>query len=312
MKSIKFIYGLVFVFLLSACASKHQLQESATASDLSLENSLLWEIQKEGYQNSYLFGTIHMIPSADYFFTKEMQAAFDKTGTLALEFDIEEAMGMGSQFDMLQKAFMKDGQTLKNLLSEEDYQFVNDYFNEKGIPLFFLERIKPMFLTIFTQGDDFLGGIGDEMKSYELELVEKAKFKGNKVAGLETMDYQISIFDSIPYDYQAEMLVESIRSMEEQDASQMDTLVQVYKVQDLESLDKLVNSSPEIAEYKDLLIDNRNRNWIPVMAELMKNESVFFAVGAGHLVGEQGIIHLLRKQGFSVSGVDNYISEKSP
>jgi len=232
-----------------------------------------------------------------------MERAFQATETLALEFDLEDAMDLGSQLAIFQKAFMRNDTTLSDLLSDEDYQIVKNYFSELGIPLFLLERIKPLFLTVFSSSDLFGSNINmDNVKSYELELMEKAKMSGKEIVGLESMEYQMSIFDSIPYTYQADMLVSSIRESEG-DNNTLDTLVHYYLLQNLPMLDILINQDSSINTYRDILIDNRNKNWIPVMEDLMKEEPVFFAIGAGHLGGDFGIIPLLRKSGYELKAI---------
>ena len=81
-------------------------------------------------------------------------------------------------------------------------------------------------------------------------------------------------------------------------------MVALYLSQDLESLHQLMAESPEMMNSQELLLDSRNRNWIPVMESAMKSNSTFFAVGAGHLSGGQGVLELLRKNGYSVTAVE--------
>ncbi len=267
-----------------------------------LANSLLWKIDKEGFKSSYVFGTIHIIPSEDYFFPANYAEAFKSVDQVAFEFDLEEAMDFNSQMSLMQKAMMNEDVTLKDLISDEDYVIVNDFFKELGIPLFLLERMKPMFLSVFAESQSMFSDSSD-MRSYEMELMELAKNESKEIVGLETMDYQLSIFDSIPYEDQAKMLVESIKTESSGAESEIDTLIYYYKKQDLNQLSKLIHANEDYVEYQDLLLNNRNRNWIPVMESLMLENTMFFAVGAGHLVGEEGVLTLLKDRGFSVIAV---------
>jgi len=86
--------------------------------------------------------------------------------------------------------------------------------------------------------------------------------------------------------------------------SELKTLIKDYKKQDIEALlkDMTSSSTADVAFEKDLL-ENRNRNWIPRMATIMKEKPTFFGVGAGHLGGEKGVITLLKKQGYTVKAV---------
>ncbi len=301
-KQAFYILLMVVAAFWISCDSTKRLQDQDTTTSAPEPTSLLWKIEGGDGHPSYLFGTIHMIDEESYFFTNEMQAAFDTAAALALEFNLENAMDMGAQMGLLQQAFMKNDTTISDLVSDEEYEMIKAHFEDLGIPFFFLERIKPMFLTIFASEDIFSGGGMEDIKSYELELVKKAKLQSMPLQGLETMEYQISIFDSIPYRAQAEMLISTIQTGDEEETG-LDSLVYYYTQQDLRNLDRLINSDETTRKYRGLLLDNRNRNWIPVMERLMSEQSMFFAVGAGHLSGEMGVIALLRKEGYTLSPI---------
>ncbi len=301
-KSIFYLFVGMAVCLIF-CSAPRQIQDFKGSN-----TSLLWKVEGDGIKTSHVFGTIHMINEDDYFFTKAMQGAFVNSEGLALEFNLEDAMDIGSQMGMLSKAFMRNDTTLKDLLSDEEYQAVQDHFTKIGIPFFLFERVKPMFLTIFASEDMFssMGNGMEGIKSYELELVDMAKASQMPIEGLETMVYQLSIFDSIPYRAQADMLMASLVEDDPKTSSTMDTLIYYYKEQDLDKLDALINADGTTATYRDILLDNRNRNWIPVIQSLMTKQSMFIAVGAGHLAGEMGVLQLLRNEGLKVTPVHSW------
>ena len=121
------------------------------------------------------------------------------------------------------------------------------------------------------------------------------------------MKYQMSLFDSIPYKEQAEMLLDAIRSTNAE-SDLFDQTLELYKHQDIVGMLNMAGESQsgENTAYENVLINNRNQNWIPVMSKAMKTGPVFFAVGAGHLAGEQCVINLLKKQGFKLTPVSVY------
>lgn len=270
----------------------------------TLESALLWEVSGDGIYTSYVFGTIHLIPAEDYFLPEATKEALDISERVVFEIDMAEMMDMGAQMALLTKAFMSDGKTLRDLVSEEDYAIVEAHFEEMGLPLFLLERIKPMFLSVFASGDFSMDGMAmGSTKSYEMEFYEMAQAGEKTTGGLETMEFQISMFDSIPYDDQAQMLVESIKQ-QDSGSDQLDELVDMYKSQDIDALFNMLAAGDEsIGEHEDVLVSGRNRNWIPIMGEMMQKETVFFAVGAGHLGGENGVIRLLRDAGYTVEAL---------
>ncbi len=295
----------VFATLFLAVALMAQaFAQSASYAPTAKENSLLWEISGKGLkQPSYLFGTIHLIGKEDFILTDITKTSFAKTNRVTFEIDMEDMSDISVLMPLMMKAFMSDGSTLRTLLSEEDYGLVKKHFEETGLPMMMMERIKPMFLSAMAEGDmSALQGEDGGSVSYEMELMKMAQEQEKAIEGLETMDFQMSIFDSIPYQTQAEMLVESIKGATGQN-NEMDKMVALYKNQDLNGLQKMMESSAEVSEFSDILLVQRNKNWIPVMAKQMAEHPTFFAVGAGHLAGEMGVIALLRAEGYTVKSL---------
>ncbi|HMS98856.1 MAG TPA: TraB/GumN family protein [Saprospiraceae bacterium] len=270
-----------------------------------LEKSLLWEISGPGIkQPSYLYGTIHMIPSDDYFLPKGTLSAIEASQNMVFEIDMKDMSDVSALFGMMGKIFMKDGVTLKTLLTTEEYQLVENHFKDMGLPIFFLERIKPMFLSAFATSDMNPNSLKDgSIKSYEMEFYEISQDRNMTTGGLETIDFQVSVFDSIPYKEQAKMLVESLKTLDE-DNGELDKLVSLYKAQDIDAMVNTMSSeNSELAPYEDILLNGRNKTWIPQIIQQAKLQTTFFAVGAGHLAGSNGVIHLLRKEGYKVKPV---------
>ncbi|MCG8331455.1 MAG: TraB/GumN family protein [Chitinophagales bacterium] len=303
MKKILFTIACVYAFIsiLPAQVQVDNGQETQT------EQSLLWEISGKGLEQvSYLYGTIHMIGKEDYFLTEATEKAFGQSKRVAFEIDMEDMMDFSKLMPLMMKAFMTGDTTLSDLLSEEDYAIVKEHFDAIGLPMMFVERIKPMFLSMMGQGDIMsmdMSGEEASVMSYEMEFMKMAQEKGLPIDGLETAEFQMSmIADSIPYDAQARMLVESIQAEQSAD-DQFSEMVDMYKRQDIEAMQALMEEEEGIGEYGDLLLVQRNRNWIPVMADMMKEQPTFFAVGAGHLGGAEGVVALLRAEGYTLKAL---------
>ena len=266
------------------------------------EKGLLWEITGNDLEeSSFLFGTIHMIDKEDYFLPAGTLSAIDVSKKMIFEIDMADMTDPMKLMPLMQKAFMKGDTTLKDLITTEDYALVQAHFEKMGLPLFFLERIKPMFLTVFASGDLDADGLQTgKVKSYEIEFARMATEGSKETGGLETVEYQISVFDGIPYLDQAQMLIETIKSSDSDDDS-FQELVNLYKEQDIYGLYNMMKQDESLAEYEDALLITRNKNWIPLMTEAMDMQRTFFAVGAGHLGGNLGVIKLLRNEGFMVT-----------
>ena len=305
---MKFNYYIVLSLLawLSGCKSTEKVVY-APEKVIPTERALLWKITGNGLKKpSYLYGTIHMIPKDQFELAEATRHAFDESKRIAFEINMKEMTNIGSQLSLMTKSFMSGGKTLKDLLSPEDYTFVKEKMTEKGLPGGMFERMKPMFLSMMFSSDegdgaDIMSGTG-KITSVEMELHRMAKRRKMDSDGLETAAYQMSIFDSIPYTAQAQMLVDGLRSTDKSsDGNELDKMLQLYKDQDISAMQSMVSDEKSgFANYEDVLLHQRNRNWIPIMSRMMREKQTFFAVGAGHLGGDQGVVALLRRQGYRV------------
>jgi uncharacterized protein YbaP (TraB family) len=142
----------------------------------------------------------------------------------------------------------------------------------------------------------------------EQEIMQEAKQYNKSIKGLESMGYQAGVLDSIPYKLQAEQLVSYIDNALKggEEDKELSEMMNAYKNQDLKKLEEmLMKSDPSISNYTDVLLYNRNRNWVEKLKELLPEKSLLIAVGAGHLPGKEGCINLLRNAGFKVTPVKN-------
>jgi uncharacterized protein YbaP (TraB family) len=276
-------------------------QKSDIAPDYN--NSLLWEISGNGLAHkSFVFGTIHLIPQEKYLWTEAMEAAFQASDQIVFELDIEQMSDPSTMMGMMKYIFMSNDTTLSDLLSDEEYELVNTHFKKMGMPLFLFERMKPFFLTVFLSEDMAKGNLQDgSLLSYEMVLNGKAKESNKPTSGLETIEFQASIFDKIPYREQAQMLIAGLQE-DSDNEPQLDQLVQYYLEQNITELGKMITeqSASSPSGWEDDLLITRNINWIQLMKPMMRESTVFFAVGAGHLPGEKGVLQLLRKEGYTL------------
>ena len=162
------------VLLLANCSSSQKAVQAvpAVTEYQPNEKSLLWEISGNGLtKSSYLFGTIHIIGSEDFFFPKTLEDKIIAADQATFEIDMDDMSSMESMFKIIGKAFMRDGLTLKDLVTGEEYKEIETHFTEKGLPLQMLDRMKPMLLSTFATMD--IGGEGgmENSKSYEMEIL---------------------------------------------------------------------------------------------------------------------------------------------
>ena len=271
---------------------------------LAQERALLWSVSgKDLKAPSYVYGTIHMIGKSDFFMTEATKKAFADSRRVTFEIDMDDMSDFSKLMPMLSQSFMKKDTSLQDLLAPEDYAAVKKHFEGVGLPMFLVNRIKPLFLTALDPSMMGAPAGRETITSYEMEFMEMAQAAKKPLEGLETMAFQMSIFDSIPYRHQAEMLVSTVRSKNQGEEDSFKKLVQLYKDQDIEGMQRQASEDPEIAGFEQILLTNRNRNWIPVMERMMAEKPTFFAVGAGHLGGANGVLQLLKTAGYAVEPI---------
>ncbi|MDW3196343.1 MAG: TraB/GumN family protein [Cytophagales bacterium] len=256
--------------------------------------SLLWKIERNDIQTSYLYGTIHLIPQGAFEINEKVTEVFNTAEQIVLEIDMDDPK---MQMKMMQNAMMKDETTLDQLFSEEDYRAVSNALKETmGVGLEAVNKMKPfvissMLITNLIEGTP---------ASFEMSFVQMAKAKELEILGLETIEYQMSIFDKIPYQEQAKDVVDMVRN-EEASREEFAAMVKAYREEDIDGLYEIIESYADTTTEMEELLVKRNQNWIPAIGELTKEKVSFIGVGAGHLGGEQGVINLLKEAGYTVT-----------
>jgi uncharacterized protein YbaP (TraB family) len=261
-----------------------------------LENSLLWEISGNGLAApSYIYGTIHMICDSDFHMADKVKRAFGKAARLVLEIDMFDP-AIAAQ---MQEALVADT-PLNIRLSPQRYALMDSLLQQQaGISLHLFDNYKLVALT------SVLGRLSytcDSLKVYEAEFRKMAMDKKIRVASLETLDEQMGFFyKAFPDDSILAQLTElDLQATREETA----TMVQYYRAEELEQVYKSVTEEKGMSKTALYwLLEVRNANWVKIMPAMMKEHSVFFAVGAGHLAGDKGIIRLLRAAGYTVKPV---------
>lgn len=144
-------------------------------------------------------------------------------------------------------------------------------------------------------------------RSFELELMKISNLQNEPVYGLETVEEQMAFFDKISYKTQAEKLVKLVKYKFNTDKKELQLLMNAYQSKNLNEIQRLPSSSKSalISDYEDLLLNNRNKNWVHLIPKISSDKPTFFGVGAAHLFGKKGVINLLRDEGYTVEAIQN-------
>jgi uncharacterized protein YbaP (TraB family) len=284
---MKKITIVVVLFLSTTFAFSQQKQQS-----------LLWEISGNGLQKpSYIFGTVHMICSEDFIFPDLLREKFINANEVFLELDMDDPNMIMKMMGLLQ---LPKGQTIKKLFGDSAFKsFDSSYTKITGSSASMFNGLKPfMLMSILTE--KMLPCSSKE--SYEQNFITLAAKYKKDIKGLETIEDQVAVFDSIPDSVEVANLKEMVTNFQKQ-VDEFKKLVAVYKTQDIDSLFNITQTGVKDLEAESELLTKRNSKWIPVMKTNMQKTSCFFAVGAAHLGGNIGVLALLRKEGYTVKPV---------
>lgn len=261
-------------------------------------SSLLWKISGKGIQApSYIFGTFHIMCKTDFTISPALEEKIKTAKQFYGELDMDDP---GMQMSLLSKMRLQET-SLSQLLGEADYKAVSDSF----------QRITGMSFQLFNQFSPFMPLSMLAVSSIkctdriqpETAFMQIAQKNQLPVLGLETVEDQLNAINAQPLDSQVLALkntvlnYDSVRQM-------MVKMIDIYKQNNTEKLYRfLMENGGGSGNFETAMLITRNKKWIPVIKKAITDQPSFFAVGAGHLGGQQGIIALLKKEGYTLTPV---------
>jgi len=267
------------------------------------QSSLMWKVVDPENKSkvSYVFGTIHLQDSALNCFGDEVWDAIESCDLVAGELDMTDPTLM---MTMMTKAMMKDS-TLEELLTKKELKELNEFMlnimDQTSWAMF--QNMKPFFLM-----GSVLGTL-DTVPQYTLPMDMRLMNAGIKTVGLETIDEQLAAIDNMSLSEQANMLMESIQNIDSMRTSFLE-MKEYYLRQDIDGMVEFMSTMELDPQFSEGMIEKRNYIMAERLTALLRLNTVFCAVGAGHLPGDEGLLQLLREQGFEVSPVPfRFLSE---
>lgn len=260
-----------------------------------IENTVLWEVSKKGMkQPSYLFGTFHMMCKDDFKMSEKMKNALSKTNQTVLEINFSSPDEMMS----MQKYLTSDKKISEQLNPKELERFKQGLQNF-GYELEHIDSFSPLMLYS-TLNTKYFDCEQSDMKMLDLEIMNLTLKAKKSIKGLETIKDQVGMFNNY---LNIQELLKLVENYEEGKAGTY-RFLEVYKSENLSAMKEIFEGNEYMdEEQKEMMLFARNKNWMEEIPRLMEETSTFFAVGAGHLIGEKGLINLLREQGYTVKPV---------
>ena len=278
---------------------------------------ILYRISGKGLEKpSYIVGTYHLAPASFADSIPGMKTAIEGTQQVCGELDIMDAFKPENAARLMQSQMLPEGATLSSLLTSEQLERLNKLLlEEMGSNLndeafaAQIDKMTPAALSTTLSLSSYM----KKVESFNpMELIDNyfqmlALQNGKAVKGFETVDFQMGVLFGAPLEKQVNDLmcmVDHFKDTEEM----VDLITTAYFSQDLTLIEEAMEQESKIdcgttEEDEDILINNRNRNWVELMPDMMAEQPTLFVVGAGHLCGEKGVLKLLEKAGYTIEGM---------
>jgi uncharacterized protein len=262
------------------------------------EKTLLWKVSNDKH-SIYLLGSIHYLKKENFPLHKAILTAFNASKRLVLEVDLNRISPDAAQRVTLEKAMYRDGQTLQQNVSEETYQLAEQHAAKLGIDMKIMGPMKPWFVALTLLAIKFQQIGLDPNLGVDHYLAERAKASGKATSGLETLEFQVGLFDQLSKRDQESLLRETVGEMELL-VTNINQIVQSWLNGDSDSLETLLlGGMKEYPELHEKIIVERNRRWVPQIEKILAQDGdAIVVVGAAHLVGKDGVIEMLKARGY--------------
>jgi uncharacterized protein YbaP (TraB family) len=265
--------------------------------------SFLWKVQsKTGV--AYVLGSIHSLKKEIYPLDKKILDAYNETDKLVVEVNISKIKPETMQKSLLEGSTYSGEGSLRTRLSRDTYEQTEAKFSEYGRSIRQLDMFKPHFIAITLTALEIQKKGFDPEFGIDRYFLRKATQDGKEILDLETFDFQADLFRSFSDKEQELFLIYTLMDMDII-GSQLDILIDSWLKGDANTMESILMKSivdrPELRPVYEILIDKRNEEMTAKLEHYLATDSSYFVVvGAAHLIGDKGIIRLLKEKGYAI------------
>jgi uncharacterized protein YbaP (TraB family) len=276
------------------------LVSCSTIRQASETKATLWKLRGD-HNTLYLLGSVHVLSRKSYPLKPALNRAFDDSKCVVFEIDLTRFTKTSFQREFRQTAFYPAGESLSQKVSPETLKLLKEVLPFYGLTLNRVERLKPWFIAEWLSSRTLEMAGFSESLGIDVYFFRKARAAGKPVLGLETLRDQARIFDHFSDEENESYLVGTLATLATYPAA-TSRLVAAWREGDVRALDEILNhdKNSDPVTHK-ALFSERNSKWLPEIEALtQKNENYLVIVGAGHLVGDDGVVAQLRQNGYRV------------
>ena len=261
------------------------------------EGPTVWEMRGSS-ATVWLLGSVHLLRESDYPLPENIDRVMARAQRLVLELDLDEVEPVASQMIVFSLGRLEEGQSLAGVMGNRSYRLSTQRAEKLGIDLGMLSELKPWFAALTIMNFEMLRlGFNPEL-GLEQYLASQARQSGKEIVGLETLEYQLQLFDKLSYDTQSALLLQTLSEAGELQG-EMSSLVSAWRQGETEALSAaLTRSFSDYPEVYRSIVTDRNEAWVSRILDLGSGgDDTLVVVGALHLVGDDSVIEMLRGKG---------------
>jgi uncharacterized protein YbaP (TraB family) len=287
----------IFVFLafVSTVVNIGYAQESF---QVKTEKNFLWSI-KTNENAVYFLGSLHVLKSDSYPLSEEIESAYSKSTKIVFETDLDGMNDPAQLAKMMTLGLYMDGQTLEQNLSEQTYKLLKAKVAAAGLTATQFDLFKPWFCALTLTAIELQRLGFDPTYGIDMHFFNKAKKDKKEIIFLEPVEYQLNLFANLGKRGQESLLLQTLKDLDVMGEMASD-MVTSWKTGDVNKLNSIMKISfKEHPDTYDRIVIQRNKKWVSQIENLIRqNDNVLVIVGAGHLVGAESILDLLRQKGY--------------
>lgn len=263
----------------------------------------IWKLSDED-STVYLAGSVHLLREKDMPIPEAFDRIYEKCDELVFEIDLAEMMDPATAVKIRAAGSLPEGETLADRLAPETIAGIRKYLADQNLPENAFDGLTPGMIYISLGSMEAMRQGARPDLGLETVYYRKSTNDNKPSRGLETVEFQITRFDEIDPKTVESLIVDTLEEVDEAEES-LDEIIDAWKSGDEEKISTLiVDRLADTPEVKKVLLDDRNKNWIPEIEKaLAGDKNVLFIVGAAHLAGEGSVVDFLRKKEYEVQQV---------
>jgi uncharacterized protein YbaP (TraB family) len=264
-----------------------------------------WRVAGRNGGEVTLLGSMHVLRKSDHPLPASVDTLLERADKIVMELDLDDVDPVAQQRLIVNTAVLPRDQTLADVIDADLYRTLERRAAELGVDLKLLERFEPWFLsiTLLDQGLSKFGFQGQY--GVEQYVLMEAQRSGKEIVGLETLEFQIGIFDSQSPALQQAMLAQTLAELDEAETA-MAEMTAAWRAGELDELsDELLEEFADFPGLYETLVTKRNAEWVETLERMLREDRRHLVVvGALHLVGDDNLVELLAARGHAVERVD--------